>query len=445
MRPPGSTSSCFYDRPLAYRANAASINSQQSFTRSSQSALPQSSTPNIQNQSLRFRLLLLHVANLGSRSKSIVMYTTGQMREDPRAQGQQRDMRHGTGRDETKAPACNQTVRSSYLSPSLAFSATRVVVTAFQLASRVARLVHRRSPIYTARVQNPRPLPLSYAHSGMRLFPVVAHTHTHCLSFSVARIHISVETLELDASRDKWCSDKDATCVRHRPACATPTRRHPARVCKRDPNAAASLSCALGVPAARPNQRRQWLRSFESRTSSDTLRNAARQVTPPNEDNPGGKTLDEVRGANDTCACASSLIILCCDDPGSQCAIPGGLGLLTEAVACPSLHPSVLFTPTNWHLPLDTALAPFQQAQMLVNELAPDDWVGGWVPPENCWCGSPPHFTSTSLIFMKRADFSPLFCLPSAFPPPSSPFFPALLLPRPVFPSSVSLDRANDI
>ncbi|KAF8177926.1 hypothetical protein K438DRAFT_2022124, partial [Mycena galopus ATCC 62051] len=121
MRPPGSASSCFYDRPLAYRANAASINSQQSFTRSSQSALPQSSTPNIQNQSLRFRLLLLHVANLGPRSKLIVMYTTGQMREDPRAQGQQRDMRHGTGRDETKAPACNGTVRSSYLSPSLAF------------------------------------------------------------------------------------------------------------------------------------------------------------------------------------------------------------------------------------------------------------------------------------------------------------------------------------
>lgn len=66
-----------------------------------------------------------------------------------------------------------------------------------------------------------------------------------------------------------------------------------------------------------------------------------------------------------------------------------------------SIHPSVLSNPSiDWHrlslppihflknrlknstsvtVPLDVALAPFHQAQMLTNDLAPDDWVGTWI------------------------------------------------------------------
>ncbi|KAJ7251574.1 hypothetical protein C8J57DRAFT_1474442 [Mycena rebaudengoi] len=91
------------------------------------------------------------------------------------------------------------------------------------------------------------------------------------------------------------------------------------------------------------------------------------------EDDPAVKTkwiLDEVRGANDTC---------------SQCAGPGGLSLLTEAnwhrLSLPPIHflKNRLKNSTSVTVPLDVALAPFHQAQMLTNDLAPDDWVGAWI------------------------------------------------------------------
>ncbi|KAF8172242.1 hypothetical protein K438DRAFT_1981693 [Mycena galopus ATCC 62051] len=91
------------------------------------------------------------------------------------------------------------------------------------------------------------------------------------------------------------------------------------------------------------------------------------------------------------------------DDPAARNALPpSGLSLLTEASVCPSsLHPSVLFTPdlqtgtvspspptsssktrlkknSLVTVPLDFALVPFQQAKMLINDFAPDDWVGAW-------------------------------------------------------------------
>ncbi|KAJ7266192.1 hypothetical protein C8J57DRAFT_1469964 [Mycena rebaudengoi] len=100
---------------------------------------------------------------------------------------------------------------------------------------------------------------------------------------------------------------------------------------------------------------------------------AERKVTPPKEDDPAVKTkwiLDEVRGANDTC---------------SQCAGPGGLSLITEAnwhrLSLPPIHflKNRLKNSTSVTVPLDVALAPFHQAQMLTNDLAPDDWVGAWI------------------------------------------------------------------
>ncbi|KAJ6522177.1 hypothetical protein DFH09DRAFT_1177761 [Mycena vulgaris] len=100
---------------------------------------------------------------------------------------------------------------------------------------------------------------------------------------------------------------------------------------------------------------------------------AARKVTPPKEDDPAVKTkwiLDEVRGANDTC---------------SQCATPGGLTLLTEAnwhrLTLPPIHflKNNLKNNTSVTVPFAAMLAPLQQAQMQINDVAPDDWVGAWI------------------------------------------------------------------
>ncbi|KAF8152887.1 hypothetical protein K438DRAFT_1987754 [Mycena galopus ATCC 62051] len=133
---------------------------------------------------------------------------------------------------------------------------------------------------------------------------------------------------------------------------------------------------------------------------------AARKVTPPNENDPAAETkwiLDEVKGVNDTCAHALSFLNTVFPVvPYMQvrnALPPVGSPFSHQPVrSLSSTHP--LFNPnpdprlapphpraplppqkqaqnnTTLTAPFTAALKPFQETQMRINDVGPDDWVG---------------------------------------------------------------------
>ncbi|KAF8149315.1 hypothetical protein K438DRAFT_1779378 [Mycena galopus ATCC 62051] len=121
----------------------------------------------------------------------------------------------------------------------------------------------------------------------------------------------------------------------------------------------------LRVPPVRTRWRRR------GRALQGILRShPARNVTPPNEDDLAVKTnwiLDEVKGANDTCA-HGRFAMRRPRRAHSPC-----ISQLAPPSPRAAFLKNKLIHSTALTAPLDAALKPFQETQMPVNDVAPED------------------------------------------------------------------------